>query len=65
MSASETNIEKQTKRHIGPLAGMALCATFVALLYLGYILLLAERGQEPREATEGAEGAAVTAPVTE
>ncbi|KNG93231.1 hypothetical protein [Pseudaestuariivita atlantica] len=49
MSASNTNIEKQTRRHIGPLAGIAACLLFVGVLYLGYVLILAERGTTPVE----------------
>lgn len=57
MSAPETNIDKQKKRHGGPLLGMAVGVGFALLLLLGWITWEAYYGNTPGE-EEGA------APVT-
>lgn len=36
MSAPQTNIERQKRRHRGPIAGITLGVVFVLLLVLGY-----------------------------
>lgn len=38
MSSSRTNMEKSVKHHRGPLTGMAIGLTFVALLLLGFLI---------------------------
>lgn len=58
MSAPTTNIETQTKRHRPALVGIGIVAAFAALLFLGYLAVLAERGTP--ENGEG--GAAAVAP---
>jgi len=37
MSASTTQIEKQVKRHRGPLYGMALAVVWAAMLFGGFL----------------------------
>jgi len=37
MSAPDTNIETQERRHAGPLTGMALAVTFAGVLLVGLI----------------------------
>lgn len=37
MSSTDQTIEKQTRRHKGPLVGIALGLIFVALLFIGYL----------------------------
>lgn len=49
LSAPDTNIEKQEKRHKGPLSGMALAAIIAALGFVGVLAWLAWTGMEPRE----------------
>lgn len=51
MSAPQTNIEKQQRRHWGPLAGIALGILVVAVLFIGWMVWVTANGQEPREAT--------------
>ena len=60
MSAPNTNIEKQKKRHKGPLGGIWFGLAFVAVLlvvWLGYVFVSAD-DDEPAAATT--EPAAVT-----
>lgn len=45
MSAPETNLERQKKRHIGPLGGMLLVVAFAAILF-GVFYILATDGEE-------------------
>lgn len=47
MSAPDTNLEKQKRRHIGPLLGMGLAVLFVIGLFLGYLFLLADESSQP------------------
>ena len=48
MSSPDTNIEKQTRRHIGPLVGIALSLLCVGLLFTGYLFWSADEiGEEP------------------
>lgn len=56
MSAPDTNLERQKKRHGFPIKGIALVLGFVAILFLAYLMVVAERGDSPAE-----EGAAATA----
>jgi NhaP-type Na+/H+ or K+/H+ antiporter len=59
MSAPNTNLEKQKRRHRGPLIGMALALVFVGALFLGYLFVLVDRapapeaGEAPAQATQG------------
>ena len=50
MSAPQTNIEKQTKRHIGPLVGMAV-AVAVAIIVAIWWGMTANEPQVPPDAT--------------
>ncbi len=47
MSQPETNLKKQTRRHRGPLLGMALGGIFVVGLLVWYLFSLAAEGQQP------------------
>lgn len=58
MSAPNTNIEKQTSRHRPALIGIGAVAAFTALLFLGYLTILAERGTPANDES----GAAAAAP---
>ncbi len=51
MSAPETNIEKQAKKHKGPLAGMAGVLVFVGVLLAAFVIWTVYNGDTP----EGAE----------
>ena len=53
MSAPQTNIERQQRRHRGPLVGMALGLAVVALLFIGYMIYEFSQG-------DGIEGADAT-----
>lgn len=59
MSAPQTNIEKQKRRHRGPLIGMALAVVFGVGLILYWLLDEAAEGQSPLDAEP-----AVTVPQT-
>lgn len=64
MSASETNIEKQTRRHKGPLVGMGLGVGFALVLLLVFVGYQAYLGDEPDGAEvqiDGRTGAEVVA----
>jgi hypothetical protein len=47
MSAPDTEIKTQRKRHFGALAGMAAAVVFAGVLLVGYLIILAERGDAP------------------
>lgn len=49
MSAPKTNLEKQERRHKGPLIGMGLGVAFAALLLFAFVTWLAYQGNEPGE----------------
>lgn len=42
MSSPNTNIEKQTKRHRGPLAGFAIALACVGALFVAYLFWIAD-----------------------
>ena len=49
MSAPNTNVEKQSKRHAGPLIGMA-GGVILALIFIGAMLFfLVSDGEAPRD----------------
>ncbi len=50
MSAPDTNVEEQKKKHKTALLGIRGVMGFAGVLLLGLILWLAYQGQEPREA---------------
>jgi hypothetical protein len=47
MSAPEPNIEVQTRRHIGPLVGMAVAVFFAGALFLVWMLYEVDVPDEP------------------
>lgn len=47
MSASETNIDKQVKRHRGPLYGIAAVLAFAGILFAGFLIWTAYQGDNP------------------
>ncbi len=47
MSASETNTEKQVKRHRGPLVGIAFAILWAAVLFVGYLIWTAYQADNP------------------
>ncbi|EYD71257.1 OadG family protein [Limimaricola hongkongensis] len=47
MSAPQTDVEKQEKRHKGPLTGMAVVAGFGVLLILFLVFIGFGQGNEP------------------
>ena len=51
MSAPNTNVEKQTKRHKTPLLGMGGAVIFATILFVGLLFWISANGNEP----EGAE----------
>ncbi|WP_424966790.1 MULTISPECIES: hypothetical protein [unclassified Dinoroseobacter] len=62
MSAPNTNLETQRKRHIGPLVGIALAVGFAAFLFLAYLFFLADEGTppvEPETQIDGRTGAVI------
>lgn len=52
MSAPRTNIEKQEKRHWGPLSGMALAVIFACALLLSLGAWVFYEGNNPGEEAE-------------
>lgn len=46
MSAPDTNIETQQKRHNGPLSGMALSVLIAATAFVGILVWFAVTGTE-------------------
>lgn len=51
MSAPQTNVEKQTKRHRPSLWGIAAVCGFAAILFLGYLAVVAEKGSPENDET--------------
>ncbi len=49
MSAPDTNMSEQTRKHRAPLAGMALVALFAAGLLLMLLFRLAANGNTPED----------------
>lgn len=47
MSASETNIDKQIKRHRGPLFGIAISLLCAGLLFVGFMFWTAYKSDNP------------------
>ena len=47
MSASETNVEKQVKRHKGPLTGFVAVIAWAAVLLAGFLLWTAYQSGNP------------------
>lgn len=50
MSAPNTNIEKQARRHRGALWGIALAVLTAVILFVGYMTVIVDRGNEPEGA---------------
>ncbi len=46
MSAPNTNVEKQQKRHAGPLVGIVAGVAFVAVILLGFVFFTTGGGDE-------------------
>lgn len=59
MSAPETNVKKQEKRHKGPLGGMLWVVAFALILLVALIIWVSAGGNEPGN-DEPVEGAAST-----
>ncbi len=49
MSAPHTDIEKQKRRHRGPLVGMAIVLAAVAVLFVGYLSFVSLNGTPPKD----------------
>ena len=47
MSAPKTDLEKQEKRHRGPLRGMAIVVAFALVLLVVLITFISANGNEP------------------
>lgn len=62
MSAPNTNLDKQKKRHKGPLAGMGAVVILAIVLLMGLLTYIAYQGNEPRDASDDP---AATAPAVE
>ncbi|ABV95652.1 hypothetical protein Dshi_3924 (plasmid) [Dinoroseobacter shibae DFL 12 = DSM 16493] len=56
MSAPDTNLKTQRKRHIGALAGIGIAVAFAAILLAGYLVILADRGEAPEGADTQIDG---------
>jgi hypothetical protein len=56
MSAPDTNLKTQRKRHIGALAGIGAAVAFAAVLFAGYLMIIAERGDPPAGAETRIDG---------
>lgn len=59
MSAPNTNLEKQEKRHAGPLIGIVACIAFAAILLVAYFGFIVD------DVEDGAPDAAVVAPAAD
>lgn len=47
MSASNTNIDKQVRRHRGPLYGIAIAVGFAAVLFAGLLIWTSYQADNP------------------
>lgn len=47
MSSTDTDIEKQAKRHRGPLFGISMVLLFAALLFAGLMIWTAYQADNP------------------
>lgn len=56
MSASDTDLERQARRHRPALIGIAAALGLAGLLFLGYVTLLSERGDTPQGAETQIDG---------
>lgn len=61
MSAPRTNLEKQTRRHIWPLVGMAVVTLFAVLLIVFWLFEEVEDSEPPAQ-TNGTEAPASPVP---
>ncbi len=59
MSAPNTNVKKQEKRHKGPLWGMVWAVAVALILLVGLVLWMTGSGNEPGN-DEPVDGSAVT-----
>ena len=57
MSAPETNVETQKKRHRPAIWGMAIGGVFVAIIFFAYLANIAAQGNDPTEDADGADAA--------
>ena len=57
MSPPDTTIEKQKRRHRGPLWGIGLAVVFAFGLFVWWITYVAEEGNEPEGADVQIDGA--------
>lgn len=65
MSAPQTNLEKQKRRHRGPLIGMILCVLFAVVLAVYWAGSTPENPGPPAEATPDTIQPAAPAPATQ
>ena len=56
MSAPKTDIEKQERRHKGPLIGIAIAVIFASVLLVALLLWLGYLGNEPGNAAPEIDG---------
>lgn len=47
MSASNTNIEKQAKRHRGPMVGIVVSLVWAGVLFVGFLIWTAYASDNP------------------
>lgn len=64
MSAPRTNAEKQVRRHIGPLIGMAAVTVLVVVMFVLWLGYEAAETDQPAGATDEVEAPAPDAAVT-
>ena len=62
MSAPNTNLEKQQKRHAGPIIGILAALAFVGVILLGYTFFIATPADDSPDTTPASE-AVPTAPL--
>ena len=63
MSAPDTNVEKQTRRHAGPIIGIAAGLVFVGVILVAYLFFVASPDDEIVDGVQ-AEDAIVVTPDT-
>lgn len=62
MSAPNTNVEKQEKRHAGPLIGITAGLIFVGVILLGYIFFIATPAENSPDTTPPGEAVPTDSP---